>query len=161
MRPFLTFLLAAFLLACQPETDRNLSRAFYHWQTKVDLSQTEKTWVDSLGTRKMYIRFFDVDWDGETKQPIPLATVQIDPEFSFPEIIPTVYITNRSLKAIREEQIPELAKRITDGIQTILRRYPQLDASEIQIDCDWSGQTRENTSGYWRRSGRKQGLPRC
>ena len=143
MRLCFPVILSFLLFACQKETDRSLSRAFYHWQTELDPSEAEKEWMDSLGISKLYIKFFDVDWDAESGQAVPLATVQIASDFRFSEIIPTVFITNRTMRSVPDPEVPALAARITGSIQAILRKHPLLEASGIQIDCDWSGQTRE------------------
>lgn len=89
--------------------------------------------------RRLYAKFFDVDWDESTQTAVPQAIISIDSSsLRDLELIPTIFITNRTFQHLDFEKIPGLAKKIWTAIQQLAshRTIP-----EIQIDCDWSGST--------------------
>ncbi len=136
------FLLCYFCFAnsrcSQSEQHQAVATAFYHWQTKLHLTPTERSYLDSLGVKKLYVKFFDVDWDEASGQPVPLATIEIDTSLlAGLEIVPTVFITNRTLLNLPMPAIDSLASRILQKIGTLAMQPP----TEIQFDCDWTDQT--------------------
>ena len=127
-----------FLLSCTP-TKKEITPAFYHWQTNFSLSQSEKDYLQNFSIKKLYVKFFDVDWNGRMQEPLPVAEVILDTtELQSVEIIPTIFITNRSLKNYPLEKMEELGENILEKIFSIKK-----DVRELQIDCDWSGTTKE------------------
>lgn len=112
--------------------------AFYHWQTQLRLSSAEQNYLASLHVKKLYVKFFDVDWDETSRQPIPLASVEIDTiRLTGLEIVPTIFITNRCLLNLPMLEVDSLAGRIFQKINSLAPNSP----SEIQFDCDWTEQT--------------------
>jgi hypothetical protein len=135
---FLFFCFA--ILACNSsEKPKPIIRpAFYHWKTRLSPTQAERSYLDSIGAQKLYVKFFDVDWDEVSAQPVPLATVEMDAALlGGLEIVPTVFITNRSLLNLPMEQMDTLASLIFQKIKSLETR----PSSEIQFDCDWTAQT--------------------
>ncbi|MBI5916870.1 MAG: hypothetical protein HY842_15965 [Bacteroidetes bacterium] len=130
---------ALMLSACKNEP-RHVTPAFYHWQTHLQLTENERLYLDSLGVKKLYVKFFDVDWDEASRQPVPLAIVEIDTaRLDGLEIVPTVFITNRTFLNLKLEGTEALASRIFQKINAL---YPA-PHREIQFDCDWTEQTRD------------------
>lgn len=123
----------------RPEQPRPApSPAFYHWKTQLQLTQAERTYLDSIGANKLYVKFFDVDWDASTSQPVPLATIEMDTSrLSGITIVPAVFITNRTLLNLPMPQVDTLAELIFKKILSLEYRLPQ----EVQFDCDWTPQT--------------------
>lgn len=141
---FLSFFL--FLLSCGDHSDPipeiHAFRAFYHWQTAFDLDSLERNRLDALAVDRLYVKFFDLDWDRENGEVVPLASVQLDTAgLGDRRIIPTVFITNRSMLQLPEAEIPVLARRMVDKID---RQFEVLDQplQEVQLDCDWTGRSR-------------------
>ncbi len=127
-----------FLSSCTP-SKKEITPAFYHWQTNFSLSQSEKDYLQDLSIKKLYVKFFDVDWNVRAQEPLPVAEVILDTtDLQNVEIIPTIFITNRSLKNYPLEKMELLGKNILEKIFSIKE-----DVQEIQIDCDWSGTTEE------------------
>ncbi|MFZ4559653.1 MAG: hypothetical protein ACOYOD_05595 [Saprospiraceae bacterium] len=124
-------------------TPHAITPAFYHWKTSLQLSAEEERYLQHVQAGRLYVRFFDVDWDAGYGDAVPLAEVQID-TFTEPalEIIPAVFITNRTLEQLPTGQIPRLATRILKKITAIKSRFPANPIPEIQIDCDWTAGTR-------------------
>ncbi len=114
--------------------------AFYHWQTKLQLAPAERKYLDSLGVKKLYAKFFDVDWEEAAAQPMPLATVELDTTLlQGIEIVPCIFITNRTLLNLPMHQVDTLAHLIAKKITALTKTPP----TEIQFDCDWTERTWE------------------
>ncbi len=136
----LTWLLAALIAACRPDPAGQSATAFYHWQTHFAPDTTERQYLAELGVTKLYVKYFDVDWDAAREMPVPHAEVKMDTtRLPAHSITPTVFITNRTLSQCGTEGAPELADRIARKIIAL----GQPPVTEIQIDCDWTASTRE------------------
>ncbi len=136
------FSLFTFLLLSSCNSDLPKTKAlpaFYHWQTHLKITPSERLLLDSLNVKKLYVKFFDIDLDGNGG-PAPQALVQMDTHLLHGlDIVPTIFITNRTFKSISKKEIETLAENIFDKINA-LHRPP----SEYQFDCDWTKSTREN-----------------
>jgi hypothetical protein len=136
-------LLLFFFAACnnQPHPPRTVAPAFYYWKSAYRTTAFEKNTLDSLHVNTLYIKFFDVDWDGLTRQPVPKAVVRFD---GLPNctLIPTVFITNETLQQATEAQAAELPGKIIKLVTAIQEKYGLPAPAELQIDCDWSVSTK-------------------
>lgn len=121
---------------------KNIERSFYYWKTVYSLNPEEKIILDSLSVKKLYIRYFDVDWDEKNKRPIPKAPISFK-EIPTYNVVPVIFITNRTMVNIAEIEIPELAKSIVSKVES-LHVNQRLSYGEIQMDCDWSEKSRKN-----------------
>lgn len=151
---------AAYLRYFAPNTPfvaKQTTKAFYYWKSQFSLSDYEKKVLAQNRINKLYIRFFDVDWDPVSKQAVPKAVVYFkeNPPVAF---VPTVFITNRTLEKLSWGGVEELAKKIQQKIWQIHRQQSQADVPrinnsakfsrktlhihELQIDCDWTLQTK-------------------
>jgi hypothetical protein len=114
--------------------------SFYYWKTKFHLSPAEKNTLQELHVRSLYVRFFDVDIDPDTQEPIPVGVIDgFDSIYENVNIIPVVFITNRTFLNPGKADISKLANNIIKKINSIKNNY-----NEFQVDCDWSGKTKEN-----------------
>ena len=140
-------MLWAGLTTCQPaerqttESSRQLTPAFYHWKSTYNPTPSEIEQLKSLHINKLYLHFFDVDWDEKTRQAVPKAIIQFRQK-SVDNVVPVVFITNRTLANLPPATLPELATHITQAIQRIGRQQT-IQFSEVQFDCDWSLRTRD------------------
>lgn len=118
-----------------------LQSSFYYWKTQFSVSSAEKNALDSLQVQKLYVHFFDIDWDEIRNMPIPLAEITWkDSLFPVQKIVPTVFITNRTFEHLSKTEIADFSQKIATKIQHQLQQV-SLAASEIQIDCDWTEST--------------------
>lgn len=128
-----------FLAGCRQAPERS----FYYWKTTFTLSDIERKSLQNHRVSKLYLRFFDVDWDAARCQIVPLGRLYF--RDTVPEgiqVVPTVYVVNKSLQKISDKDVPEMSKKIlglVNGIATTNR----LTYREIQIDCDWTETTRK------------------
>lgn len=131
------FALSIFFVSCKKT---NIETSFYYWKTKFHLSQTEKNTLQELHVRSLYVRFFDVDIDPDAQEPIPVGVIDgFDSLYKNTNIIPVVFVTNRTFLNLGKASISKLANNIIKKINSIQNNY-----SELQFDCDWSGKTKEN-----------------
>lgn len=123
------------------ELTKTSTPAFYHWKATFNPTQSEKQTLNSLNLRKLYIRFFDVDWDARTRQPVPKAFIRFGQK-PILETVPVVFITNRTLINGSPDQLSALAVNISRSIARISHQNDIL-FNEVQIDCDWTLRTRD------------------
>lgn len=145
--PRAAFLLFAtvFLVSCR-QTNRQVFRSVYHWQTRLSLSPEERAYLGQTGVQKVYVRFFDADWDPDLQDVVPLAQVQIDSASLGKSwtVIPCVFIANRAIEKLPPDRIGLLAKRIQTKIEDLAQTLPaHTPIPEVQIDCDWTASTRQ------------------
>ena len=120
--------------------------AIYHWKTVFDLKEDEITFLSSHSVRKIYVRFFDVDVEtspmNTTYSAIPIGTTTFkSPKLPNIEIVPTVFITVKSLISTKEEGIDDLASKIYTRVCNMVDYNDMGPIREIQLDCDWTGST--------------------
>ena len=117
--------------------------AIYYWKTQFKLSSYEKDFIKEHDIKKMYVRFFDVDYgqdkDGLFKA-IPIATTLfVDTVPTRMEVVPTVYITTKAIKADSA-----FAQLMYKRIMAMAKRNRINNVHEIQVDCDWTNSTKDS-----------------
>ena len=127
------------LAACQRTKKTEI--AFYHWRTQLQLNAAEQQYLKQLDAKRLYVKFFDVDWNFNRAAAIPLASAQIkESGLGDLEIIPTIFITNRTFTHLSTDSIPALADRIYQRIFQLCPDHFRIQ--EIQLDCDWTQSTK-------------------
>ena len=129
------------LLNCQQQEQHPTTPhlGFYHWQTNLKLNEKEQSYLDSLPIQKLYVKFFDVDWDFTQQRALPHATLIVNTTLPATlEIIPTIFITNRTFQHLPSIAIEELVNKVKGKIEQQFEQFPTHQLSTIQIDCDWS-----------------------
>lgn len=144
MKRYFCFLLfGCFLLlvaGCHKPADHGIQ--FYYWKTNVSIGEVEQDYFKQLNSEKLYLRFFDVDkQDGQIT---PLAKVRsFDASMLDAQYIPVIFITNRTFSEISEGQLDLLIKNISDLTEDIRVKSLLPEIAEIQVDCDWTENTRD------------------
>lgn len=135
-----------FLFCCEKSSDSAAPEiSFYHWKNEINLSSSEMDYLQRLEVRKLYLRFFDVDWNTDQQEPTPISIVKISaPSNLAPVIIPTIFITNRTFLKIEKNNILDFVENLFSKIKTIQKKIPAAHIPEIQIDCDWTQRSKEN-----------------
>jgi hypothetical protein len=133
-------LVVVILMTCQNGEPSTVQSAFYHWETELELDSLESSYLSHLSASRLYVKFFDVDWNAQRQAAVPLANLQVQEWKNEVAIIPTVFITNRTLQKVGTVELDDLAKRIWTKIQVLAT---DLAIQEIQMDCDWSESTQE------------------
>ena len=129
--------------SCAEKQDRMVDTSFYHWKTELALTEPEISYLEDLEVKQIYLRFFDVDWDGYSGVPLPIAVME--KQIELPDhlaIIPTIFITNRTFQHLKTEAIPLFVENVINKIKGQAEEFLATQIKEIQIDCDWSESTR-------------------
>lgn len=129
--------------------------AFYYWQTTFRLSPPELRYLDSLGCRKLYVKFLDIGRDPESGQISPLAMLDMADTIglSGKQVIPCVFITNNVFQNTTTDQIDWLAKKTTQALQSVGAQFPArvVIPENVQFDCDWTASSREAYFAFLRK----------
>lgn len=139
-----------FFFSCRESTTpRQISRGFYYWKSRLTVTQKEKIALTDLKTEKLYIKFFDVDWNEELQSIQPVAKLDFD-SVAVKELlqlkiqlIPVVFITNESLLKIDSVASIDLAQKIIKLTGEMMQKQQLPKAAEFQLDCDWTVSTKK------------------
>ena len=146
-RLFMLLMTSYMLQSCSgsDSKDVTINRSFYYWKSVFKLSDFEKQRVDSLHINTIYLKFFDVDWNENTHSPAPVAQVRIaqNEYLQQKNIIPTVFITNQCIYKIDASQTDSTANNILRLVKNIMSVNGLVNVKEIQLDCDWTENTKE------------------
>lgn len=141
---FLIIFLVVFFFSCSNKSEKEITRGVYFWKTKFNLSKDEISWLKETGIQKLYVRFFDVDWNPNINAAVPVGDVTIETKkVDGVVIIPVVFITNRTFTNLPDSLIAELSNNIYKKISAKLSLFTNQTTNEIQLDCDWTESTRE------------------
>jgi hypothetical protein len=133
-------ILLLLLSACEKPEDVP-ERAFYHWETRLELTAQEVGYLQKLLIKTLYVRFFDVDL--EAGVPVPLAEVQIRSVPSGLRIVPAVFITNRTIRETDPADVRLLAEKIVNKVIQSGQVLGENRIRELHVDCDWTEGTRD------------------
>lgn len=123
------------------------TNAIYHWKTVLEPSQHEIDFLNKHHVKRVYVKFFDVStdnqYDGQGELAVPIATTVFTESLKAIsdndiEIVPVVFIT---VEAIRLKQ--PLGERIVKRVDDMCRAN-HIEYKEIQLDCDWTKETKES-----------------
>jgi len=139
---FILIVFAAFIGCTSNKTPA--VRSVYYWKTVFKLSESDVNWMKENGIKKIYLRMFDVDWDAVSSSVLPAGDAIIETRYvKGVEIIPVVFITNRTLVNIPDSLISDLAYKIKTKVMLKGEKLPDNKFNELQIDCDWSEKTKD------------------
>ena len=149
-KSILTTIALVIILACAAcndpsEKEIKTGKAFYHWKSVFNPTTYEKDALSSLDVKTLYIKFFDVDWDNNSNRPLPVAQISIKDTGYLQkdmQIIPVVFITNSCIRHLDSLQADALGEKIVALVNATCVPY-RLHYLELQMDCDWTEQTRE------------------
>jgi hypothetical protein len=97
----------------------------------------------------LYIHYFDYDWPPADSAPAPLTPFTYTSSPTAYTIIPVVSIRNRVFGKLLPAAIPAFAADVFTRVRNI-NATCHLQNQEIQFDCDWTPQTRENYFSFLR-----------
>ena len=93
-----------------------------------------------LEVKKLYVKFFDVEWNGEQSSAQPVAKLSIDSaslqhlKKQQVQIIPVVFITNEALTKLDTSAGKELATKIMKLLSEMLQKNQLNQVPEFQLD---------------------------
>ena len=167
---FIPFL---FLFNCKNREPRTINIAFHHWKSQLNITNFETQYCQNIKANTLYLRLFDVDYKALNTFAEPISELNINKNdlMDFNTIIPTVFMTNRTLTSLSNAQIDSLStliinklSQITEGpifnlennnfdlknsSEQLKNSNQQLKNSifkdkinELLIDCDWTATTK-------------------
>jgi hypothetical protein len=141
IRMLLLFSLFTLVTGCDDPAHhrKQLNPAIYHWKSSYNPTSETLDKLDALNICKQYIRFFDIDIDPNSGKTIPKSVIRFL-EKPDAEIVPVVYITNKTFQKTNDTDISDLAQKTAAKI-IALSQENKLDFETIQMDCDWSKTT--------------------
>ena len=138
-------ILALFALvfsACTSKRSHDVD--FYYWKSKCAIGETECDYFNQLGSKRLFIRLFDVDI--EDVRAVPVGPIQGFGKEQLPNdstmVIPVVFITNQTFyDYVNDTMVERLAGNVSKTIEHIMGSA-SVAYDEIQIDCDWTERTK-------------------
>lgn len=137
-------LIVAMLTSCDRPRPA-IVRSFYYWKNDLRQGDLDTAFLRRQVIRRLYVRCLDVDWT-VGRGAVPVAEPRIEPGAVpiFIGIVPVVYIVNSVFLQVQTEQEAEaLAEKIAGKWIAFTRDSTLRFERELQIDCDWSGKTRD------------------
>ena len=139
----LMFLLAFFLLiATSCKNTSTATTAFYYWKTGFQLNTGQQELLWNAGSNRLYIRFFDINWNDQTSKPYPDAIVQFYQPTERLTITPVIYIRNKTFELINDLSNDSLATHC-NGLVSRLAAEQHINYTTLQVDCDWTLTTKD------------------
>jgi hypothetical protein len=111
--------------------------SFYYWKQSFELSKPQMQLLQSCGTKRLYVKFFDVVLDGN-QQIKPISKIDFQSSATM-EVVPCVFIQNAVFE--HHSNTSRLAEKMAKLILGIAANK-SLNVKEIQIDCDWTKGTK-------------------
>lgn len=158
----LLILFTALIWLFYPSTPKGkIIPAAYFWESdQVELSENECGFLKEHQLKKLYVKFFEVDFNPHSGAfPVSKTNLSLqDQEFDSLEVIPTVFIRNVVFKYIT----PETQEELVDNVLYLIRKrfrdqFGIQDLKEIQIDCDWTISTKDNYHSFLKLLKQKMG----
>ncbi|MBK7406845.1 MAG: hypothetical protein IPJ40_01480 [Saprospirales bacterium] len=144
-RFFLLLLAGSAIWGCRTDAPPP-SSAVYHWESTFAPTPEEQQWLDDQHINRIYLRLFDIDWDESLQEAVPVGVLQVPDSVATQtrEIVPTFFLTNRSLEHLTTVQTDTLAMRLLRKARLKLRtQLGNPIVPEWQFDCDWTENARD------------------
>lgn len=135
-------MLPVFWLCSCDRNHHTVTRGFYYWKTIYRPAPFELIKLRELNVSKLYIRLFDVDADLITRRAIPVAPLRIYSKDSGFMYVPVIFITQKALAVMNDSTLQQVARNICH-LADVLCGQAGIKTNELQIDCDWTGSTKD------------------
>lgn len=145
------------ICACggRPADGPPATRAFYYWRTTFHLAAAEQRALAELHVARLYVRVFDVDWDGAAGAPIIVGKIDGDRVPAGLDVVPVVFLRDEVFR----HPTPGLARTIRDELDRRVRALGAPPSRELQLDCDWTERTRDAYFAFVRELGALVAVP--
>lgn len=129
-----------FCFSCKKTTSPSVS--FYYWKTKFELNDTELQTLSTNQVKQLYVRYFDIAYNKEQKQPQPIGVIQMRQQAAGFRIVPVVYIKNEVFLKMNYVRTDSLSINVFKLVSQINKSAGQ-QPPEVQFDCDWTETTKD------------------
>ncbi|WP_259068315.1 hypothetical protein HDF24_08885 [Mucilaginibacter sp. X4EP1] len=133
-------ILACLLGSCKKS--ESVNTAFYYWKSTFSLSAQQSDILKQSAGNNLYLRFFDVNWNSQYHNAFPNAIINFNQRANSLKITPVIFITNSTFENIAANAVDSLAIHCSALVNTIVLKQ-KINYKAIQIDCDWTLNTRE------------------
>lgn len=116
---------------------------WYYWKTTLQLSARERTLIDSMQCRHLYIKIQDVGGNAETLAQLSIPDTA---HLSGLHLEPVIFIANKSFKNRSPDALAQLAQAHAVAFKSYSAQWPQYfgtTLARVQIDCDWTPSTQK------------------
>ncbi len=101
-------------LSCKKIGNKPPTISFCYWKTTFALDSTDASNLSKFGADHLYLRLFDIEWDIESKSPMPVAQcIQTYDSKCNTNLTPTIFITNSVFENIQENELDTFAEKLT------------------------------------------------
>jgi len=146
---FLVFsILLSLLPSCKKQT--YVTTAFYYWKSTFHLEALQAKTLSKVAENKLYLRFFDIAWNEQTKKTYPNAVIHFRQSINNLNITPVIYLTNKALDSTNMSGIDSLAINCNKLIELIASSQ-KIRYKSVQFDCDWTVGTKEKYFNFLRK----------
>lgn len=143
MRFAYLLIIAVLLTACKP--GRKVNTSFYYWKTVYKQNATEGAYLNHLHSHQLYMRIMDVDMDEDGITPVPVSPIAFQSKLPDTiQIVPVVFIVNDVLRNQSHPKLDDLSRKLYHFVTGKVTQAGKADFAELQIDCDWTAETRDN-----------------
>ena len=131
------------LFSCEQDKDQ-VTQGIYVWSERRSyeyLDTAELKFVHRHQVKKIYCKLTDVVWDEASHAtPEDIRDLPYDPTLNtFVSVVPCIFFTNEVMLKSSPEELRYIAEKIAMRLGNEKVNY-----KEIQIDCDWSAQSKEH-----------------
>ena len=133
------------LFSCQEDHKvAHATKAFYYWKNNEwNFEPEEQRAIESLGAKKLYIKFFEVEHN-EFMGDYPTAKTNLNLHtYDSLTVVPSVYLRNEVFLKTTKGRLDTLA----DNVNFLILKYSgelKDQITEYQMDCDWTPKSRDN-----------------
>lgn len=138
------FLVGTFI-SCKHTSTANT--AFYYWKTNYSPDKGHQQLLADAGGNHLYLRLFDIHWNNTLQHVVPNAILKVDSSLKGIKVTPVIFITNQTFRHTQLTDIDSLAIKSVALVKHIAQSA-NIGYSQIQIDCDWTDDTRDKYFAY-------------
>ena len=139
-------ILILFLLACK-DTPAVRQRGVYYWKTALSITPFLQESMAQSGVQRIFIKFADIGRNTSTGtiEPYALLHARDTSGLGGLDIVPCFFITNIVFANADEGTTGWLAERLEESLESVGAQWGKKaqEWPEIQLDCDWTAQTRK------------------
>ena len=123
------------LLSCNKSV-KDVNFSLYYWKNNALLTESQKNIIDTNPIQKIYLKICDFKWS-ESQQKIETPSISQNIKSS-KVIVPVFFIENKVFDNKNGKEFYDFFKETIKDFDYIS------EAKNIQIDCDWTVQTKNN-----------------
>lgn len=128
------------LIGCATPPDPVVVPAVCRWRNTTALDTAEQAAIAVPGIQRVYHKLLDIDWNSRYgAHPVSVVPVTKDMYPAGTEVIPAIYITERTFREMDDAATDTLAFLLLKK----LRKECPAEIHGLLLDCDWTATTRD------------------